>query len=63
MKGYSYHIHSSEEHKMYDLVIKQRGWFLSHYHVKSKEELINLINNKNYNYKKDRGKSYELQTD
>lgn len=50
----SYHIHYSKKYKLYDLVIKNNNEFYSHYHISSKKELFKLINNKNYNYKKDK---------
>ena len=60
---YTYHIHYSNKYKLYDLVIKKDGKFFSNYHISNKKELMKLINNKNYNYEKDKYNSYEIQTD
>jgi len=56
----SYHIYYSKEFKLYDLVIKNNNEFYSNYHISSKKELIKLINNKNYNYEKDKYSSYSV---
>jgi hypothetical protein len=56
----SYHIYYSKEFKLYDLVIKNNNKFFSQYHISSKKELIKLINNKNYNYEKDKYSSYSV---
>lgn len=60
---FSYHITYSDKYKLYDLVIKKDGKFFSNYHISNKKELMKLINNKNYNYEKDKYNSYEIQTD
>jgi len=60
---FSYHIIYSDKYKLYDLVIKKDGKFFSNYHISNKKELMKLINNKNYNYEKDKYNSYEIQTD
>ena len=57
----SYHIYYSKKYKLYDLVIKNNNEFFANYHISSKKELIKLINNKNYDYKKDQYSSYEIQ--
>ena len=56
----SYHIYYSKEFKLYDLVIKNNNKFFSNYHISSKKELFKLINNKNYNYEKDKYSSYSV---
>ncbi len=56
----SYHIYYSKEFKLYDLVIKNNNKFFSSYHISSKKELFKLINNKNYNYEKDKYSSYSV---
>ncbi len=56
----SYHIYYSKEFKLYDLVIKNNNKFFSQYHISSKKELTKLINNKNYNYEKDKYSSYSV---
>ena len=56
----SYHIYYSKKYKPYDLVIKNNNKFFSQYHISSKKELIKLINNKNYNYEKDKYSSYSV---
>jgi hypothetical protein len=56
----SYHIYYSKKFKLYDLVIKNNNKFFSQYHISSKKELIKLINNKNYNYEKDKYSSYSV---
>jgi hypothetical protein len=50
----SYHIYYSEKYKLYDLVIKNNNEFYSNYHISNKKELFKLINNKNYDYAKDK---------
>jgi hypothetical protein len=57
----SYHIYYSKKYKLYDLVIKNNNEFFANYHISSKKELIKLINNKNYDYKKDQYSSYEIK--
>ena len=56
----SYHIYYSKKFKLYDLVIKNNNKFFSQYHISSKKELTKLINNKNYNYEKDKYSSYSV---
>lgn len=56
----SYHIYYSKEFKLYDLVIKNNNKFFSNYHISSKKELFKLINNKNYDYAKDKYSSYSV---
>ena len=56
----SYHIYYSKEFKLYDLVIKNNNKFFSQYHISSKKELTKLINNKNYNYEKDKYSRYSV---
>ena len=50
----SYHIYYSKEFKLYDLVIKNNNEFYAQYHISNKKELFKLINNKNYDYAKDK---------
>lgn len=56
----SYHIHYSKKYKLYDLVIKNNNEFFSQYHISNKKELFKLINNKNYDYAKDKYFSYSV---
>ena len=56
----SYHIYYSKKHKLYDLVIKNNNEFYSNYHISNKKELFKLINNKNYDYAKDKYSSYSV---
>lgn len=56
----SYHIHYSKKYKLYDLVIKNNNEFFSQYHISNKKELFKLINNKNYDYAKDKYSSYSV---
>ena len=56
----SYHIYYSKKFKLYDLVIKNNNKFFSNYHISSKKELFKLINNKNYNYERDKYSSYSV---
>ncbi len=56
----SYHIHYSKKYKLYDLVIKNNNEFFAQYHISNKKELFKLINNKNYDYAKDKYSSYSV---
>ena len=56
----SYHIHYSKKYKLYDLVIKNNNEFFAQYHISNKKELFKLINNKNYDYTKDKYSSYSV---
>ena len=56
----SYHIHYSKKYKLYDLVIKNNNEFYAQYHISNKKELFKLINNKNYDYAKDKYSSYSV---
>ena len=56
----SYHIHYSKKYKLYDLVIKNNNEFFANYHISNKKELFKLINNKNYDYAKDKYSSYSV---
>ena len=56
----SYHIYYSKKYKLYDLVIKNNNEFYSNYRISNKKELFKLINNKNYDYAKDKYSSYSV---
>jgi len=45
MKYYTFTIHHSPEHKLYDLVINENNEFHSHYHLTNKKEINKIINN------------------